>query len=208
MKLLSVIFLVTIICAVCVTTPSSTKPVEEPNREPVKIPHVLPKQSAILVDGETHPEKISDHLAYSLFFRLVAGRKTEAEKNRVKSYIRQALGHQDCTKPDKNNNSLNNQEADVNAIIAAAEEFNQRIAPLDIQVSDINKPYHETEHMVPMSNSDKGRLKQLQQQRELMVADLAASLQHRLSADGYKNLRKHIKERTKRKVKIFDAPHK
>jgi hypothetical protein len=86
-------------------------------------------------------------------------------------------------------------------MIAAAEEFDQRVSTLDRQATVIQDRYHPAHP--PMAFNDKEYLKQLQKQKESIVVDVVASLPQRLSTEALKNLRKHIKERMKPKMKMF-----
>lgn len=137
------------------------------------------------IDGAKNPEMIPDHLAYSLLFDLLSNRHTEVEKGRAKSYIRQA----------------GIEGADVDALLAAAEDFRQRAGALDAQAATLNIRSH-TEHPA-LSQNDVAQLKQLEKQREALAEDVIASLPHRLSGDGVAKLRQHVNERVKRKTKIF-----
>lgn len=91
-------------------------------------------------------------------------------------------------------------DADSNVLIAAAEEYRQRVGVLDGQARVILMRYHPAHP--PLSIEDKNQLKQLDRQRESIVNDVVASLPHRLSTDGLVKVRQHINERVKRKTKI------
>src|SRR5215216_4930848 len=49
-----------------------------------------------VIDGAITPEKIPDHEAYIILFRLIARRETDEEKSRIRSYLKQALGCSKC----------------------------------------------------------------------------------------------------------------
>lgn len=150
------------------------------------------------INGALTPEKISDHVAYSLLFDLIAGRQTEAEKNRIRSYIRQVgLGKQSC----KNCSSTGVGDADIDTLIVAAEEYRQQISVLDAQAAAINIRSHTSR--APLSISQVAQLKQLESRREAIVNNIAASLADRLSVEGTAKLRQIVSERVKRNTKIF-----
>lgn len=176
----AVVVLVAGIIAISSTTSTKSKVFPEPRISRSVVPPTL----AGTIDGAVHPENIPDHVAYSLLFQLIAGRQTEVEKRRIKSYIRQmGLG-----------------DADGNALIVAAEEYRVRIAMLSQQASGVLMRYHPVHP--PLSAQDRNQLKQLDRQRDFVVNDIVASLPHRLSTDGLVKLRHHINERVKRKTRI------
>ena len=199
MKLFGAILLTVVVCMVGGTAFPPKQSVSDPS----KTSSVPPPQSRVLVDGAATPEKIPEELAYSLLFRMIGRRETEAEKNRIRSYLKQALGCNACDKSARHNSSVETQEADINALIGAAEEFDLRVTALDLKVAQINGRYHP-EHLTPVSVEDKQQLTHLQRQKESIVAEVVASLPDRLSAEGAKNLRKFVKENVRRKVRIID----
>src|SRR6267142_1177356 len=76
-----------------------------------------------IIDGAQNPEKISDRLAYTLLFRFLAGRTTEAQKNSARSYLRMVFGCDTC--PDK---SMTKEQraaahANIEKLLAVAEDF-------------------------------------------------------------------------------------
>jgi hypothetical protein len=195
-KLMVLLILVVISAAgIAVSTPKVT------NDASNHYTTTMQQQPEIVIDGQLNPEKIPDHEAYTILFRLIARRETEAEKQRVRFYLRQALGCNGCDKNKEVERTAEAENADIDAMIAAAEEFDQRVSTLDQQATEIQDRYHPTHP--PMAFNDKEYLKQLQKQKESIVVDVVASLPQRLSSEGLKNLRKHIKERMKPKMKMF-----
>jgi acetylornithine deacetylase/succinyl-diaminopimelate desuccinylase-like protein len=148
---------------------------------------------ASTIDGAVNPEQIPDHVAYSLFFRFIAGRHTIEEKNRIRAYIRQ----------------MGLEASDVEALIAAAEEFQQQVGALDDQAAEIkDRHFYEDAdgnyypNGTTPSKEERVQLKQLQKQKEAVVIKLASSLRQRLSADGMVKVRQHINDHFKRRVKM------
>lgn len=141
-----------------------------------------------VVDGAKHPEKIPDQVAYSLFFRVICCREDEQEKRQGRAYIKR-LG-------------LN--EAEIDMLVATAEEFNQRVSVLDTQAAEI-KTRHHPDHLTNPTSDEKRLLKGLQKQKEDMIDDIIASLPRRLGADGSVKVKQFIKESLKRNVKM-DKP--
>lgn len=136
------------------------------------------------IDGAKNPEKIPDHVAYALLFDLIAGRETEAERNRIRAYLRQTgLG-----------------DSDANAMIAAAEEYQRRETVLAQQADRIKSRTHPNHQ--PLTIEEKSQLKQLQNQHRALVQGMVASLHYRLSTDGLSKVRQHVSERVKRKTKM------
>lgn len=167
----------------------------------ISIPQPEPARQIIedstdVIDGAKHPEKIPDNVAYTMLFRLIANRETDEEKSRIRSYLKQALGCEDC------NHKV--EEADIESLISAAEEFNQQVSIVDQQAMDRLERYHP-EHP-PLSAYDKEPLRQFQKQKEAIVNDTVASLLKRLSVDGKASLHRHIKDRMKRRIKMNQKP--
>ena len=153
-----------------------------------KVPvSITPPQPTGVIDGAVTPEKIPDHVAYSLVFQLIAERQTEAAKGRIKSYIRE----------------MGLAGSDVDALITTAEEFSRRVSVLNEQAAKINVRSRSNLILPSLNAGEVIQLKQLEKQRELIVTEIAASLPHRLSVAGFANLRQHINERVKRKTRIL-----
>ena len=129
---------------------------------------------------------IPDHVAYSLLFNLLAGRKTETEKESIRSYITQA-GLVD--------------ETDIDALLAAAEEFRLRADVIDKRGESIRAKGRQS-----LDQAAVLQLGELQRQKEALVLEVVDSLPARLSALGAVKLRLHINERVKRKIKIIPGP--
>jgi F0F1-type ATP synthase delta subunit len=94
------------------------------------------------------------------------------------------------------NRSLGTSEDDVDALIAAAETFQQQVSVLDGKVKEIR----DKKRSDPSSDA-KDSLKKLQKQKEKLVDETVASLRKKLSDKGAEKLSQHINERVKRKVK-------
>lgn len=152
--------------------------------------------------GAVDPAKIPDKVAYLMFFRLIANRESDKEKRSISAYFKQlgvGLGAQTCqTCPQKGLD-----DSDAEALIAAASEFQQRVADLDKQTGAI-KGRHIPDQS-PLSQQERDQIMGLQKQREFIVSDIAASLPRRLSADGWAKLQFHINQRVKRNVKIYPS---
>jgi len=151
------------------------------------------QRSASMIDGAMNPELIPDHIAYSMLFRLIAGRETEGEKTRIRSYIRQ----------------MGLEGADVDTLITAAEEFNQRVSVLDNQAAVIKNRHFfvnaegkpQPRGTVPTSE-EHAQLDQLRRQKELVVIEIVTSLQSRLSPEGVARARQHVSGRMKRGIRM------
>lgn len=139
-----------------------------------------------IIDGAKNPEMIPNDVAYLHLFDLIADRQTDAEKRRIKSYIKEI--------------GLN--ESDTINLIASAEEFSQRVKAIDTQAASIN--IRTNVNPPPSLNQNQIiHLKQLEQERKLLVTEVAATLNARLTPNGLVRLRQHIDGRMKRKIKIF-----
>lgn len=182
------------------------------------LPRQLPNDPNT-IDGSTNPELIPDHVAFSLFFRFLSGRNTAAEKERAQSYI----GHRvfECERCSSGGSQVApSAQAQIEALLAVADEYNQRVTVLDAQAVHIRYEvpieYHAMEgpsaavfpHMglqqpppPPLTPSMKAQLTALQRQKEAMVTELIALLPQRLGAEGAVKVRKFMSEQFKRNVK-------
>jgi hypothetical protein len=155
------------------------------------------------IDGAKNPEKIPDRIAYTILFRLIGGRDTEEEKNRMRSYIKQMLGCKSCSKEKVTEEELQAYNGRIDAIVNAAEEFYQRVGALDKQVQEINK-----DNWPNYSPEKKAQLTGLQRQKEAIVDEITTGLLNKLDKEGKDKLRKHINERVKHKIKILPSHQK
>ncbi len=153
------------------------------NKSPVSMEQQPIDESGV-IDGAKNPEKIPDHVAYSLFFRMICCRKDAEEQSQGRAYVRR----------------LGLDETGIDTLIAMAEEFYQRIAVVEIQAAEITTRYHPN-HLNPTAD-EKGHLKQLQKRKEEIIDDIVASFPSRLGDDGSVKVNQFVKENVKRKVKI------
>jgi hypothetical protein len=162
------------------------------------------------IDGAKNPELIPDKVAYSILFRLIADRKTPEEKARIESYIRTMLniGCKSCGLLVENGKVQNEaqpgrnaeqEQTDINAVIATAEEFNQQVVMLDNQAKDIK------EHRRDNPQIAVGRLTALQAQKDTLVENKAAALINRLGLVSKGKLQSFVNEKLKQKIKIAPA---
>lgn len=139
------------------------------------------------ISGAVKPELIPDRVAYNLLFRLISNRPTDEERERIRAYIRQMSIGKPCCNQDP---SLGTDEADIDALFSAAEEFRRQLSVLDSRAKDIRK----TEKENP-SEEAKGQLKLLQKQKEQMVDEVVVSLQRQVSKTGMERIESHVRER-------------
>jgi len=154
----------------------------------------IPEQ---LIDGSKNPEKVPDRVAYSLLFRFLSGRKTDEEKKRARSYLKMVFSCSDC----KDSAVLENNEAQINAVMAAAAEFEKRVEVLDLQAKVL-----KDRAGAQTGKEDKIKLSKLQKQKESLVDEISASLPGRLGEKGTQKMRQFVKEHMKSKIKITPAP--
>lgn len=149
------------------------------------------------INGATNPELIPDHVAYSLLFRFLANRENEGDKKAIRAYIRQmGLGKKKC----KDCEASETQDTDIDSLLAVAEEFNRRVAVLDRQAFNLR-----VNNQSPRSPQVMAQLADLQRQKEALVEEIIASLPQHLSVDAMKEMRNHINERVKRKIKMASS---
>lgn len=176
------LLLAVIVGIVAVATLASTI-----SNKSIGVPGALAKPTnppTTLIDGASNPKRIPDRVAYSLFFSLIANHRTETEKNRIRAYIRQM--------------GLN--DTDSTALIAASDEYMLLVGVPDNQANSIMMRYHPNHPS--LTSEDKKQLQELNKQSKSIVNEVAASLKHRLSKDGFVKVRQHINDRVKRKTKI------
>lgn len=162
------------------------------------------------IDGAKNPDLIPDRAAYSVLFRLIADRKTPEEKNRIESYIRIMLD-MSCKScgalkengkiPDggQTDRTLEQEKADIDAIIAVVEEFSQEVALLDNQAKDAKESRRNEPQAAAL------RLKTLQAQKNALVDKKTISLINRLSSASRGKLKGFVDEKLKQKIKIAPA---
>jgi hypothetical protein len=150
-----------------------------------------------VIDGSKNPEKISDRAAYSLLFRFLSGRKTDEEKQRARSYLKMVFGCSDC----EGQAARENHDAKIDAVMAAASEFEKRVELLDFRAK-------ATKDLAgaQLRKEDKIKLSKLQKQKEVLVDEISASLPKRLGEQGMQKMRQFVKEHMKPKIKITPAP--
>ncbi len=150
---------------------------------------------APVIDGAVNPEMIPDRVAYATLFALIAGRRTEAEAGRARAYVRQ----------------MGLEGEDVEALIAAAEEFRQQAGVVDRRASGLRSRYfykavdgNYYRNGAPVTVEDRERWKQLREQREVITADTAASLRRRLSGTGWAGVRRYVVGHMKRGIRMTE----
>jgi len=160
--------------------------------------HQEPADEPGVINGAKNPALIPDQVAFSLLFRVISGNQSAEAKRRIRHYVRQiGLGDQTCyactgQKATKDKSK----DREIDAFIAAADEFQQRVGALDQQATEIKK------RSWPPSPQAMAELTQLQQQKEEITREIVASLPRRLGAEGSNKVWKHVNERVKKKVRI------
>ncbi|HJQ34836.1 MAG TPA: hypothetical protein VJ866_21985 [Pyrinomonadaceae bacterium] len=197
-------FLLLIIAAVltALSTPTSRSTAEKVRQDagPSAAPGPMAVQAANLpgtIDGAAHPEMIPDRTAYLMLFRLIANRRGEAEQRSIRSYLRTnaGLGRAEAHRP------FDNTDADIEAVIAAAEEFNEKVTVLDGKAAAIKDRAWPNP-----AAADLEQLSVLQRQKEALIDGVSASLLQRLSPGGAAKLVRHINQYVKRRVKLTPEP--
>jgi len=142
------------------------------------------------INGNKIPEAMSDTAAFSLLFRFVAGNQDVEAKKRIRSYVKQ-IGLGKCKMCSAEANKDRGSEQDLNALIDAADEFQRQVSVLDsqaVKIKSSNQP----------SSQATAQLKQLQLQKEALVAEIVASLFYKLTETGMNKVRRHVIERVKK----------
>ncbi|MGI9105508.1 MAG: hypothetical protein ACR2G4_04580 [Pyrinomonadaceae bacterium] len=157
----------------------------------------LPQIPETVIDGSKNPEMIHDRVAYSLLFRFLSGRKTDEEKKRARSYLKMLFSCSDCADPAV----LETNEAQINAVLAAAAEFEKRVEVFDHQAKAIKDRAD-----AQIGKEDKIKLSKLQKRKEALVDEISASLPSHLGEEGTQKMRQFVKEHMKPKIKITPTP--
>ena len=171
-----------------------------PPGAPPEMPHDRPGT----INGAVNPELIADHVAFLVIFRMVADRKTAEEKSRIRPYIRRLLGIKcpSCGPPDESTGrTVEMDEADIDAVVAAAEEFHREVSVLDKKVEEI-----KWRSWPDPGASAMGQLKRLQAQKEAIALRCAASLRSRLTPASQENFNKEVNGHIKRRIKLTPGP--
>jgi hypothetical protein len=182
MKSLAVVLAGTIVCGLILSTGISNGKVGSVS----KSLHATSSPLKNVVNGEKTPDKIPDHVGYSLLFGIVSGRTNDAARERARAFIRR----------------MELSEQEIDQLITAAEEFRERVRPLEREGGRIkgrNHPNH-----LPLTNEETSRLWQLQKQRDDLTNQVAESLEHRLGKNGAGKVRRFVRSVMKRKIKIME----
>jgi hypothetical protein len=149
------------------------------------------------IDGAANPDNIPDHVAYGLVFRLISGGQTVAEQHSLRAYINQlGLGSQKCLTASKGKEQPE-VETEIEAMVAAADEYNRKVGILDQQAKAIRDASQGE-----LTADAVGALAALQKQKEAMVTATVVALEQKLGPEGAGRLRQSINQRVKRQIKI------
>ena len=153
------------------------------------------------INGAKNPELIPTHVAYSTMFRMLSNRRTAAERNSIRTYVRQIIGLGKQNQCHGCRPSTGVSDTDLDALLAAAEEFHQRVSVLDAQAKEIKDQTWPNPSPEVMA-----RLTALQQEKEEIIAQIAASLPRRLSAGGVERVLRHVNEHVKSHTTLTPTP--
>lgn len=192
--------LTTTLCvAVVVTvgfTVSSTKNRLVETKTVAQIRSSQETQIRSLPASPSSPDDISDRVAYSLFLRFLSNPPRSQDVNvrrQTRAYLRQArLGKIPCATCTAEITD----EADIDALIDVATEFQQRTGVLDQQAAQLKRLNRINPNPVI-----KVQLAQLQKQREAVIDEIINSLPKRLSNHSIGGLRRFIREHLKLNIK-------
>lgn len=197
---LAAVLLITIITSTLAITTASSDTSKNPVVATPPAIKPLPQDPTGTIDGSTQPDMIPDRVAYSLLFRFLSGRNTEDEKNRARSYVRLMFGCRDCGKQKETPEQKAAAQAEVEAFLSIASDFDKQVAVLDRQAREIKGPAG-----AKLDKEARTKLGHLKKQKDTLVDSLVASLPSRLGASGVAKLRRYMKEDFKQKVKMGPA---
>lgn len=150
-----------------------------------KATHNHPQQPDRIVDGSKTPELIPDQAAQEVFLRSLVAKLDEGEagQRRVRAFAEET----------------GLKGAEVDALLALAQNFVAGVSVLDNQVKEI-----KDKHWPQPSESVKAQLVQLQADKRTIIAETIASLATRLGSDaGVGKVQRYIIERVKRQMSSF-----
>jgi len=137
------------------------------------------------IDGAVTPDLIPDDVAYALFFKFLAGRRTVEQKSSLRSFVKQRPLLADI---------------DVEALMRVADEFQEAYKAIE---NDEKSLAAASDHRSPKLDAQFALLKQ----RKLsLVNERVGALPNIIGTDGAERLRRHVIEYVKRKVKIAPPP--
>ncbi|MGI8787883.1 MAG: hypothetical protein ACR2HG_09005 [Pyrinomonadaceae bacterium] len=155
-------------------------------------------QNSSSTNNQANPDDIPDRLAYMLLFRFLSNSSQSQDENvrrQARVYLKRTpIGRQSCNTcavPDPA------AEADISVLIAAANEFQQRVDILDQQATRLKR-----QNRVNPNPNITAQLAQLQQRKEALADTIIAALPGRLSNEGRQGLQRFIREYVKRGIKL------
>lgn len=149
-----------------------------------------------ITNNPTNPDTIPDRLAFTILFRFLANPMNSQDENvrrQSKLYLKQArLGRRNCNSCSAEPTD----EADVNVLVAAATEFQERVDVLDRQAVQLKR-----QNRTNPNPAITAQLTTLQQQKEAIVDNIIASLPARLSNHAKQELQRFIRENIKPNIR-------
>src|SRR6266576_270993 len=92
-----------------------------------------PQDPVEVINGARTPERIPDRVAYTLLFRFLSNRRTNAEKNRARSYLRMIFGCDVCPESSITKEERAASLANIEKLLAVVKEFESQIQPFDTE---------------------------------------------------------------------------
>ncbi len=140
-----------------------------------------------IINGKDNPSLIADTVAYDVFFRSLTFSPQESAA--VQSRLRALADKMGITVEE------------ASAIRAAAEEFSQSVAALDVQAAEIKE-----KHLPNLTPGDASQLTGLQKQKEALITSTVASNSTRLGRQLADKLLLHIVGYVKPRVRSLQPP--
>ena len=197
-KLTAVLVLIGITCSIGLTASLSRSNRSSANsvrpNQPISSDSL---QQGTVVDGAQHPDAVPDKLAYTLLFRFLSGRNTEADKNRARSYLKMVFGCDTCPNAAMTKQQRAGIHTKIEALITMAEQFERENRPFDDEAKNLRQNAGLSRDAITRS-----RLKALQDKKEALVQKLIDSLRTQLGAEGAGAVHSFMLDQLKRKVKI------
>ncbi len=197
MKLLIGLLSVAIIVAACFIASSwSNTSAKTENTIPTTAEKIL--QNSFSTNNQTNPDDIPDRLAYMLLFRFLSNPLQSQDENvrkQARTYLKKTpIGRQSCNTCSTLDPAA---EADISVLIAAANEFYQRVIVLDRQAVQLKR-----QNRINPNPNITTQLTQLQQRKEAIADTIIAALPGRLSSEGRQELQRFIRDYVKRGIRL------
>lgn len=141
-------------------------------------------KNAALSTATPHPS-VTDEIAYGIVLRLIGDNKTDAEKQRMRTYMASNLGVTD--------------ETDQNLLFQISEDYKSKSNLIQMDAENITRKYHPTHSTI--SNADDIAIKKLGKDKKNVVKKAVKDLEKDMTASGWVAFQTVVLGRIKSNIK-------